>query len=186
MGYRTVPQYKDYVLFMLFIKYISDQYGDSDDFAPPVTIPKGASFKDMIALKGRATSGTRSTPRSSSHSSTPTPVLPALLADPDRSAPSSLRATPANPSVHAGANCRNRYRKLDGPAESSPDRHPSAGHQLRVPIRGRNVLAAQHGPILRTIGAGAVRVTKWLTSTRDAYEISPSNKKGLQPKRVTL
>jgi type I restriction enzyme M protein len=28
-------QYKDYVLFMLFIKYISDKYGDSDDFAPP-------------------------------------------------------------------------------------------------------------------------------------------------------
>src|SRR6476619_5023597 len=45
-------QYKDYVLFMLFIKYISDKYGDSDDFAPPVTIPKGASFKDMVALKG--------------------------------------------------------------------------------------------------------------------------------------
>src|ERR1017187_1820551 len=46
-------QYKDYVLFMLFIKYISDKYGDSDDFAPPVTIPKGASFTDMIALKGK-------------------------------------------------------------------------------------------------------------------------------------
>jgi hypothetical protein len=46
-------QYKDYVLFMLFIKYISDKYGDSDDFAPPVTIPKGASFQDMIALKGK-------------------------------------------------------------------------------------------------------------------------------------
>jgi type I restriction enzyme M protein len=37
---------------MLFIKYVSDKYGDSDDFAPPVTIPKGASFKDMVALKG--------------------------------------------------------------------------------------------------------------------------------------
>ena len=46
-------QYKDYVLFMLFIKYVSDKYGDSDDFAPPVTIPSGASFKDMIALKGK-------------------------------------------------------------------------------------------------------------------------------------
>ncbi len=29
---------------MLFIKYISDKYGDSKDFAPPVVIPKGASF----------------------------------------------------------------------------------------------------------------------------------------------
>ena len=52
-GGMDARQYKDYVLFMLFIKYISDKYGDSDDFAPPVTIPKGASFKDMIALKGK-------------------------------------------------------------------------------------------------------------------------------------
>lgn len=52
-------QYKDYVLFMLFIKYVSDKYGDSDDFAPPVTIPKGASFKDMIALKGKPDIGDR-------------------------------------------------------------------------------------------------------------------------------
>ncbi len=51
-GGMDASQYKDYVLFMLFIKYISDKYGDSDDFAPPVTIPKGASFKDMIALQG--------------------------------------------------------------------------------------------------------------------------------------
>jgi type I restriction enzyme M protein len=50
-------QYKDYVLFMLFIKYISDKYADSDDFAPPVTIPKGASFKAMIALKGKSDIG---------------------------------------------------------------------------------------------------------------------------------
>jgi type I restriction enzyme M protein len=50
-------QYKDYVLFMLFIKYITDKYGNSDDFAPPVTIPKGASFKDIIALKGKSDIG---------------------------------------------------------------------------------------------------------------------------------
>jgi type I restriction enzyme M protein len=50
-------QYKDYVLFMLFIKYITDKYGNSNDFAPPVTIPKGASFKDMIALKGKSDIG---------------------------------------------------------------------------------------------------------------------------------
>jgi hypothetical protein len=48
---------KNYVLFMLFIKYVSDKYGESDDFAPPVTIPKGASFKDMIALKGKSDIG---------------------------------------------------------------------------------------------------------------------------------
>lgn len=52
-------QYKDYVLFMLFIKYISDKYADSNDFAPPVTIPKGASFKDMLNLRGKSDIGDR-------------------------------------------------------------------------------------------------------------------------------
>jgi type I restriction enzyme M protein len=52
-------QYKDYVLFMLFIKYVSDKYGDSDDFAPSVVIPPGASFKDMVALKGKPDIGER-------------------------------------------------------------------------------------------------------------------------------
>ncbi len=56
-GGMDASQYKDYVLFMLFIKYISDKYGESDDFAPPVTIPKGASFKDMIVLKGKSDIG---------------------------------------------------------------------------------------------------------------------------------
>jgi type I restriction enzyme M protein len=58
-GGMDASQYKDYVLFLLFIKYISDKYGDSDDFAPPVNIPQGASFKDMIALKGRSDLGDR-------------------------------------------------------------------------------------------------------------------------------
>jgi type I restriction enzyme M protein len=52
-GGMDASQYKDYVLFMLFIKYISDKYGNSTDFAPPVIIPKGASFADMVALKGK-------------------------------------------------------------------------------------------------------------------------------------
>ena len=56
-GGMDASQYKDYVLFMLFIKYISDKYGDSDAFAPPVIIPKGASFKDMVALKGKSDIG---------------------------------------------------------------------------------------------------------------------------------
>ena len=56
-GGMDASQYKDYVLFMLFIKYITDKYGNSDAFAPPVTIPKGASFKDMIALKGKSDIG---------------------------------------------------------------------------------------------------------------------------------
>ena len=52
-GGMDASQYKDYVLFMLFIKYISDKYGNSTDFAPPVIIPKGANFTDMVALKGK-------------------------------------------------------------------------------------------------------------------------------------
>ncbi len=46
-GGMDASQYKDYVLVLLFIKYISGQ-----PFAP-ITIPKGASFKDMAALKGK-------------------------------------------------------------------------------------------------------------------------------------
>ena len=53
-GGMDASQYKDYVLFMLFIKYITDKYGNSKDFAPPVTIPKGASFKDMLDLRGKS------------------------------------------------------------------------------------------------------------------------------------
>ena len=43
-------QYKDDVLFMWFIKYVSDKYGDSDDMAPPVTIPKGATTATLAEL----------------------------------------------------------------------------------------------------------------------------------------
>jgi type I restriction enzyme M protein len=56
-GGMDASQYKDYVLFMLFIKYISDKYADTDDFAPPVTIPPGSSFKDMVKLKGKSDIG---------------------------------------------------------------------------------------------------------------------------------
>jgi type I restriction enzyme M protein len=56
-GGMDASQYKDYVLFMLFIKYISDKYADSDDFAPPVIIPPGAGFQDMVALKGKGDIG---------------------------------------------------------------------------------------------------------------------------------
>lgn len=51
-GGMDATQYKDYVLFMLFIKYISDKYGNSGRFAP-VVIPEGASFADMVAMKGK-------------------------------------------------------------------------------------------------------------------------------------
>ena len=50
-GGMDASQYKDYVLVLLFIKYISDKYADVP-FAP-IIIPEGASFKDMVALKGK-------------------------------------------------------------------------------------------------------------------------------------
>ncbi len=49
-GGMDASQYKDYVLVLLFIKYISDKYAGLP-FAP-ITIPAGAGFKDMVALKG--------------------------------------------------------------------------------------------------------------------------------------
>lgn len=49
-GGMDASQYKDYVLVMLFIKYVSDKYAE-EPFAP-ITIPIGASFKDMVNLKG--------------------------------------------------------------------------------------------------------------------------------------
>jgi type I restriction enzyme M protein len=50
-GSMDASQYKDYVLVLLFVKYISDRYAD-EPYAP-ITIPKGASFADMVALKGK-------------------------------------------------------------------------------------------------------------------------------------
>lgn len=54
-GGMDASQYKDYVLVLLFIKYISDKYANQP-FAP-IQIPKGASFADMVALKGRSDIG---------------------------------------------------------------------------------------------------------------------------------
>jgi len=48
-------QYKDYVLVMLFIKYVSDKYVEVP--YAPITVPKGSSFKDMVALKGKPNIG---------------------------------------------------------------------------------------------------------------------------------
>ncbi len=50
-GGMDASQYKDYVLVMLFIKYISDKWA-GQVFAP-IEIPEGASFADMVALKGK-------------------------------------------------------------------------------------------------------------------------------------
>ena len=49
-GGMDPSQYKDYVLAMLFIKYVSDKYAGVP-FAP-ITVPEGASFEDMKNLRG--------------------------------------------------------------------------------------------------------------------------------------
>lgn len=43
-------QYKDYVLTMLFMKYVSDKY--KGDPYGMIVIPEGASFDDLVDLKG--------------------------------------------------------------------------------------------------------------------------------------
>ena len=54
-GGMDASQYKDYVLVLLFIKYISDKYA-GQRYAP-ITIPPGAGFADMAALKGKSDIG---------------------------------------------------------------------------------------------------------------------------------
>jgi type I restriction enzyme M protein len=49
-GGMDASQYKDYVLTLLFMKYVSDKYaGDPNGM---IVVPAGGSFKDMVALKG--------------------------------------------------------------------------------------------------------------------------------------
>jgi type I restriction enzyme M protein len=56
-GGMDASQYKDYVLVLLFHKYISDKYA-GQPYAPLV-IPEGSGFADMVALKGKAEIGDR-------------------------------------------------------------------------------------------------------------------------------
>lgn len=49
-GGMDASQYKDYILTLLFVKYVSDKY--KDDPYGAIAIPEGASFEDLVALKG--------------------------------------------------------------------------------------------------------------------------------------
>ena len=49
-GGMDASQYKDYVLVLLFVKYVSDRYAGQPDAL--IEIPPGGSFADMVALKG--------------------------------------------------------------------------------------------------------------------------------------
>jgi type I restriction enzyme M protein len=56
-GGMDASQYKDYVLVLLFVKYVSDKYaGDPHGM---IEVPQGGSFADMVALKGNKEIGDR-------------------------------------------------------------------------------------------------------------------------------
>ena len=50
-GGMDASQYKDYILTLLFIKYISDRAKYDEDSL--LTVPDGASFDDLVKMKGK-------------------------------------------------------------------------------------------------------------------------------------
>ena len=50
-GGMDASQYKDYVLSLLFVKYVTDKYFGKKNAL--IDVPDGGSFKDMVALKGK-------------------------------------------------------------------------------------------------------------------------------------
>ena len=56
-GGMDASQYKDYVLTLLFMKYVSDKFAADPNSL--ITVPRGASFADMVALKGDKEIGDR-------------------------------------------------------------------------------------------------------------------------------
>jgi type I restriction enzyme M protein len=49
-GGMDASQYKDYVLVLLFVKYVSDKYAGQKDAL--IQVPRKGGFADMVALKG--------------------------------------------------------------------------------------------------------------------------------------
>ncbi len=54
-GGMDASQYKDYVLVLLFVKYVSDKYAGQPNAL--IEVPAGGSFADMLALKGNTEIG---------------------------------------------------------------------------------------------------------------------------------
>lgn len=50
-GGMDASQYKDYVLTMLFVKYVSDKYANQKNSL--IEVPRGASFEDIVAWSDR-------------------------------------------------------------------------------------------------------------------------------------
>jgi hypothetical protein len=75
-GGMDASQYKDYVLVLLFVKYVSDKYAGQKDAR--FDVPEGARFADMAALKGQKDIGDKPSARRTSPTrvSTWTKALP--------------------------------------------------------------------------------------------------------------
>ena len=56
-GGMDASQYKDYVLTLLFMKYVSDRYAGRPDAI--IVVPEGGGFADMVKLKGDKEIGDR-------------------------------------------------------------------------------------------------------------------------------
>ncbi|MGV9671364.1 type I restriction-modification system subunit M [Gordonia sp. NPDC003504] len=56
-GGMDASQYKDYILTLLFVKYVSDKA--KADSASLIDVPEGGSFDDMLAVKGKPDIGDR-------------------------------------------------------------------------------------------------------------------------------
>jgi type I restriction enzyme M protein len=54
-GGMDASQYKDYVLVLLFVRYVSDKYGGKKNEI--VVVPEGGSFSDLVKLKGKPNVG---------------------------------------------------------------------------------------------------------------------------------
>ena len=54
-GGMDASQYKDYVLVLLFVRYVSDKYAGKKEEL--VDVPKGGSFADLVKLKGKPNIG---------------------------------------------------------------------------------------------------------------------------------
>src|ERR1017187_6523321 len=50
-GGMDASQYKDYILTLLFVKYVSDKHEADPDAL--MTVPTGGSFADIVALKNQ-------------------------------------------------------------------------------------------------------------------------------------
>lgn len=56
-GGMDASQYKDYVLIMLFLKYVSDKAASDPNAL--IEVPEGCSYRDIVALKGNKDIGER-------------------------------------------------------------------------------------------------------------------------------